>query len=131
MLKVLQLKRRSRMSVDENPTGCESPLLDLMPTPDRAGVYSVSTWGRDTGNFHSQDFEINVSADGLIVETIVWICQEQLSWNGSKVCGERGIIVSPPSQSYGILWGHLGGPRRERAPCGSSGQPQFGPGWAA
>jgi len=62
------------MNVDKKPTGCELSLLDLMPTPDRAGVYSVGTWGGDMGNFHSQDFKINVSTDSLIVEAIVWIC---------------------------------------------------------
>ena len=60
------------------PTSCELPLLDLMPTSDRAGMYNVGTCDGDMNDFHSQDFEVNVSADRLGVETIVWICQEQL-----------------------------------------------------
>jgi len=34
----------------------------------------MGTCDEDVCGFHSQDFKISVSTDGVVVETVVWIC---------------------------------------------------------
>lgn len=45
-----------------------------MPTSDRAGVWSVSARDEGVGDFHSQDLEVSVFADRVIVEPVVGVC---------------------------------------------------------
>lgn len=48
-----------------------------MPTPDRAGG-NLSACDGDTGDFHSQNSKISVFTNGVVVEAVVGISQEQL-----------------------------------------------------
>jgi len=73
MLKLCKLKCYSH-ECGLKPTSCEPPLLDLMPTSDRAGVNNMDTSDGGAGGFHSQDFKIGMSTGSSVVEAVVRIC---------------------------------------------------------